>query len=88
MKMNKNKGFKMASKQIHVLHNKGTNSWYGKQPGTERCSFVGLSTQQEAIQRATNIARNQNLELFVHRKDNGQIRERTSYGKDPCPPRG
>lgn len=78
----------MANNQIHVLHDKGTNSWYGKQTGAERCSFVGLSTQQEAIQRATNIARNQNLELFVHRKDNGQIRERNSYGKDPFPPRG
>jgi hypothetical protein len=44
-------------------------------------------TQAEAIARATEIARNQQSELFIQGRD-GQIRERNSYGKDPFPPRG
>ena len=44
-------------------------------------------TQAEAIQRAREIARNQESELFIHGR-NGKIRERDSYGNDPFPPRG
>ena len=44
-------------------------------------------TQAKAIQRAREIARNQESELFIHGK-NGRIRERDSYGNDPFPPRG
>ena len=44
-------------------------------------------TQQEAIDRATGIAKNQKSELFIHRRD-GTIRERNSYGNDPYPPKG
>ena len=36
--------------------------------------------------RATEIAKNQNTELFVHRQD-GTIRNRNSYGNDPNPPK-
>ena len=46
-----------------------------------------IDTQAKAIQRAREIARNQESELFIHGK-NGRIRERDSYGNDPFPPRG
>jgi len=39
-------------------------------------------TQREAIDVATQIARNQQAELFVHGQD-GKIRNRNSYGNDP-----
>ncbi|WP_152652322.1 MULTISPECIES: DUF2188 domain-containing protein [Streptococcus] len=45
------------------------------------------SAQAEAIKIATEIAKNQSNELFIHRP-NGQIRERNSYGNDPFPPKG
>lgn len=44
-------------------------------------------TQQQAIDLAREIARNQKSELLIHRKD-GTIRDRDSYGNDPYPPKG
>ena len=42
--------------------------------------------QAEAIEAGRAIARNQTSELFIHVR-HGQIRDRDSYGNDPCPPR-
>lgn len=44
-------------------------------------------TQGEAIERATEIARNQKTELYIH-GDDGRIRQRNSYRDDPFPPKG
>lgn len=46
-----------------------------------------FETQREAIDFARQIAINQASELFVHGED-GRIRERNSYGRDPFPPEG
>jgi len=43
-------------------------------------------TQAQAIQRAKEIAINQRSEVIIHRPD-GTIRDKDSYGKDPCPPK-
>ena len=40
------------------------------------------NTQKDAIDAARDIARNQNSEVVIHRK-NGQIRDKDSYGNDP-----
>jgi hypothetical protein len=45
------------------------------------------STQAQAIEAARTIAKNQKSELIVHGK-NGQIRDKSSYGNDPYPPKG
>ncbi len=45
-----------------------------------------FDTQAEAIQRGREVAGNQQAELYIHGR-NGQIRERRSFGSDPCPPR-
>ena len=45
-----------------------------------------FNTQREAIEYGRIVAQNQASELFIHRP-NGQIRDRDSYGKDPCPPK-
>jgi len=59
----------------------------GREPaGGQRASSVH-ETQREAIDRAREISRNQNSELFVHGRD-GRIRERDSHGNDPNPPKG
>lgn len=39
-------------------------------------------TQQEAINRAKEIAKNQCSEVVIHRPD-GTIRDKDSYGNDP-----
>jgi ferredoxin-thioredoxin reductase catalytic subunit len=43
-------------------------------------------TQAQAIQRAKEIAINQHSEVVIHRPD-GTIRDKDSYGNDPCPPK-
>ncbi|HDG5126281.1 TPA: DUF2188 domain-containing protein, partial [Klebsiella pneumoniae] len=52
--------------------------------GNERVTSTHR-TQQEAIDAARSIFRNQESELVIHRP-NGQIRDRDSHGKDPFPP--
>ena len=62
------------------------DGWAVKPEQGKRASSVH-ETQQEAIDRGREIARNQGAELFIHGKD-GRIRERDSYGNDPFPPKG
>jgi uncharacterized protein YdaT len=74
----------MGSRNQHVVpHERG---WAVRGAGSHRASSVHR-TQQEAIDTAREIARNQGSELFIHRKD-GRIRERDSHGNDPAPPPG
>lgn len=62
------------------------DGWGIKGEGNQK--YTGLyDTQEEAINHAKPIAQNQKSELFIHR-ENGQIRERNSYGNDPFPPKG
>ena len=44
-------------------------------------------TQRTAIDVGRTIARETAVEHLIH-GENGQIRERNSYGNDPYPPRG
>ena len=74
----------MSKKNYHVVP-KGDN-WGVKGAGNERYTRV-VTTQKEAKEIAREYAKNQNSELFIHRQ-NGQIRERSSYGNDPFPPIG
>lgn len=71
-------------KNQHVVPHR--DGWAVKGAGNERATRV-VETQREAIGIARDSARKQQTELFVHR-ENGQIRERNSYGNDPFPPKG
>lgn len=42
-------------------------------------------TQAQAHIRAIQIAKNQESEVIIQRRD-GTIRSKDSYGNDPCPP--
>ena len=80
------KGFDMASsKSIHVTKHK-SGDWQYKTAGNSKATKV-MGTQKECINLATEQAKRNGAELFIHGK-NGQIREKNSYGKDPYPPRG
>lgn len=74
----------MAKRNQHVVPH--PDGWAVKPAGGQRASSVHR-TQQAAIDRAREIARNQESELFIHGR-NGRIRERDSHGNDPFPPRG
>ncbi len=74
----------MGKNQHVTLHPDG--GWQVKGDNNIRAT-VRTSTQGEAIDIARDIARNQQSELVIHRR-NGQIRDKDSYGKDPFPPKG
>lgn len=74
----------MTKRNQHVVPR--NDGWAVKGAGAERATVV-LNTQQEAIERARNIARHQGTELLIHGRD-GRIRERDSHGKDEFPPKG
>lgn len=74
----------MAKKGQHVVPSAG--GWSVRKAGSERATSVHR-TQADAIAAATKIARNQGTELYVHGRD-GRIRERSSFGNDPHPPKG
>ena len=74
----------MAGKGQHVVPSGG--KWAVRQAGATRASGT-FETQREAVSEARKLARNQGTELYVHGRD-GRIRERSSYGNDPFPPKG
>jgi hypothetical protein len=71
-------------KNQHVVPHNG--KWGVKGEGNTKVTRI-TSTQQEAIDIAREISRNQGSELFIH-SANGQIRARDSHGNDPYPPKG
>ncbi len=73
----------MGKNQHVVPHGDG---WAVRAEGNERATSVHR-TQSEATEAARQIATNQRSEVLIHGR-NGQIRERNSYGNDPCPPKG
>lgn len=74
----------MAGKNIHVVRN--DNQWKVKQENAQRSSG-NFRTQQEAFERAREIAIKNGQEVAIHGLD-GRIREKHSYGNDPYPPEG
>ena len=71
-------------KNQHVVPSKG--KWSVKGEGNQRITAT-YDTQAEAIERAQEIAKNQQSECLIHGR-NGKIRSRNSYGNDPYPPEG
>lgn len=74
----------MSKKGQHVVPSGG--KWSVRAAGSTRASGT-FATQKEAIDSAREKARRQGTELYVHGTD-GRIRERSSYGNDPHPPKG
>lgn len=70
-------------KNQHVVP-KGSK-WAVKGAGNEKYTKI-VNTQKQAIGIARRIAKNQQSELVIHRKD-GRIRDKDSYGNDPYPPK-
>lgn len=72
----------MGKNQHVVPHG---DDWAVRGEGNSRVTSTH-DTQGEAIERARDIAINQESEVVIHRPD-GTIRDRDSYGHDPFPPR-
>ncbi len=74
----------MSHKNFHVTPKDG--KWAVRSSGSSRATRV-VNTQKEAIEIAREKAKRDGSELYVHGRD-GRIRERSTYGKDPYPPKG
>lgn len=70
-------------KNQHVVPRDG--KWAVRGEGNSRVSSEHR-TQVAAINSAVRVARNEKSEVVIHGKD-GKIRDKDSYGNDPCPPR-
>jgi hypothetical protein len=70
-------------KNQHVV--KHPDGWAVKGEGNSKATRV-TKIQQEAIDIAEDIARNQRSDTKVHGRD-GKIRAGNSYGNDPHPPK-
>lgn len=73
----------MAKTNQHVVTHSG--NWAVRGEGNERVTSIH-PTQSEAIQSAREIAINNKSEVVIHDR-HGKIRDKDSYGNDPCPPK-
>lgn len=71
----------------------GKNQWVSPRDGDWAVHGEGntrdtkrFATQNEAVEYARTIAKNQKSELIIQ-GTNGRIRSKDSYGNDPCPPK-
>ena len=71
-------------KDIHVVPY-GDNRWAVRKAGSERISS-DHRTQHAAINAGIPKAKDEKSELVIHGRD-GKIRDKDSYGNDPCPPK-
>lgn len=70
-------------KNQHVVPRDG--KWAVRGEGNTRISSEHR-TQGAAINSAVRTARNEKSEVVIHGRD-GKIRDKDSYGNDPCPPK-
>jgi uncharacterized protein YdaT len=73
----------MSKKDIHVVPHK--DGWATKKEGASRAGAV-TDTKAEALERARDQAKRENVEVVIHKKD-GTIQDSDSYGNDPHPPK-
>lgn len=72
----------MGKNQYVVRHG---DEWAVRGENNSRVTRI-VSTQKEAINIASEIARNQHSEMRVQNME-GRFRLCNSYGNDPCPPK-
>ena len=73
----------MAKKNQHVVPK--DDGWAVRGERNQHATSIH-PTQEAARRAAVEIAKNQQSEVLIHGQD-GKIRARETYGKDPFPPR-
>jgi hypothetical protein len=75
----------MAKPKNVIVNRRPDGEWQAKKVGAERALIVA-ETQKEAREVGRKAAISERSELIVM-GENGQIREKNSYGNDPNPPK-
>jgi hypothetical protein len=70
-------------KNQHVV--KTDDGWGVRGENNDRLTSIH-DTQGAAIDAAIEIAKNRQSDVIIHDR-HGKIRDRDSYGNDPCPPK-
>ncbi len=78
-----NKGGEKMAKNQHVV--KIDDGWGVRGENNDRLTSAH-KTQGGAIDAAIEIAKNKQSDVIIHDR-HGKIRDRDSYGNDPCPPK-
>jgi hypothetical protein len=76
----------MANKKKGVHVTPRGNKWAVMREGNERATSLH-DTQAEAVKKGRETARRDKTEFFLHNQQ-GEIRERDSYGSDPRSSKG
>jgi hypothetical protein len=76
----------MANKKKGVHVTPRGNKWAVMREGNERATSLH-DTQAEAVKKGRETARRDKTEFILHNQQ-GEIRERDSYGSDPKPSKG
>jgi len=80
-------GWPMSTRKVYHVVPRSDGRWAVEGEGSKRASSV-QSTQEAAIEHATQLAKSQTLgQVKIHGKNN-EIREEHTYGNDPFPPKG
>lgn len=77
----------MAKGAVHTVWDEDRGQWKNEREGASRASAY-FDRKDEASSAAQATARREGVEWIGHRKADGQINERNSYGNDPHPPPG
>lgn len=73
----------MSKKNVHTTPNPTGKGWVNQVGGKVVSQH---RTQNNAVERGRDIARQNESEHAIHRRD-GTIGRKNSYGEDRCPPR-
>jgi hypothetical protein len=73
----------MSNKDRHVVQHDG--QWAVRVSGASKVSSIHY-TQTLAIKAAIPGSKRDRSEVVIHGRD-GKIRDKDSYGNDPCPPK-
>ncbi len=76
----------MEKRSNHVVPSDKRGGWAVKKYGSEDIS-KSFDRKEDAVKYGRELSRKESTELYIHRKD-GRIQDRSSYGKDPFPPKG
>ena len=68
----------------HVVPNQ-KGGWSVRRSEAPKATRV-FENKNEAVEYARGVAKRNQSELYIHKKD-GSISEKRSYGNDPCPPK-
>ncbi|ARB88491.1 DUF2188 domain-containing protein [Corynebacterium diphtheriae] len=77
----------VSGKNVHQSWDSERQQWKVGREGASRASGY-RDTESEARKWSQKLAKDSGSEWIKHRKDDGRIHQRNSYGDDPFPPRG